>query len=133
VRYRRTELAPSDRDAAVAAIEEAFAAVIGPMHLPIDDAVAFAQGGEECRALLETIRAAREHAPFAVSDQTVERVRFLDDDAAEVSVGIWFAGSSQPAILPVHAVLEDGTWKVGHSTLEQVAQQARQLGRPPAP
>ena len=72
-------------------------------------------------------------APFAVNDQTVERVRFLDEDTADVTVAIWFVGSAQPAMWPVHAVLEDGTWKVSRSTLEQTAQQARMFRRPPGP
>jgi hypothetical protein len=131
VRYQRTEVVLSDRDAAVTAIEQAFDAVLGPLHLPLDDALAFAEGGDGCRSLVETIREAREHAPFVMNDQTVERVRFLDADEAEVSVGIWLVGNPQPMILPAHAIREDGTWKVSRSTLQQIAQQAQMFRRPP--
>lgn len=73
------------------------------------------------------------HTPFVVNDQTVERIRFLDEADAEVSVGIWLVDTPQPMILPAHAVREDGTWKVSRSTLQQVAQQARMFRRLPPP
>jgi hypothetical protein len=62
-----------------------------------------------------------------INDSTVERVRFLAEDEAEVTRGIWMAGSSQPMMIPAHAVLEDGTWKVSRSTLDHSLQQSRQF------
>jgi hypothetical protein len=125
VRYRRPEVAPSDRDASVVAIEQAFDAVTGPMALDVDDALAFAEGGEACRELIDVIRAVRDHVPVVINDQTVERVRFLGEDEAEVSVGIWLAGNPQPMIQPAHAVREGGTWKVSRSSVSRFADQAR--------
>jgi hypothetical protein len=125
VRYRRPEVVPSDRDDAIAAIEQAFDAVTGPMALAVDEAVAFVESGEECRGQVEAIRAVRGRIPVVVNDQTVERVRFLGDDEAEVSVGIWLAGNPQPMIQPAHAVREGGTWKVSRSSVSRFAEQAR--------
>ena len=64
------------------------------------------------------------------SDQTVERVRFVDESEAEVSFGIWLPGSPQPMLFPVHAVCEDGTWKVARSAVQHFAQLAQQYRRP---
>jgi Clp amino terminal domain, pathogenicity island component/ClpX C4-type zinc finger len=125
VRYRRPEVAPSDKDAAIDAIERAFDAVTGPMALAVDDALAFCEGGEACRELLDVIRAVHDHVPVVINDQTVERVRFLAEDDAEVSVGIWLAGNPQPMLQPAHAVREDGTWKVSRSSVSRFADQAR--------
>jgi hypothetical protein len=131
VRFRRPEVSPTDKAAALAAIERAFDAVIGPMHVAVDDALAFVEGGEPCRELLEVIRDASGHLPVVVNDQTVERVRFLDETEAEVSLGIWLAGNPQPMLQPAHAVLEDNTWKVRRSSVEHFAQLARPFRRPP--
>jgi hypothetical protein len=132
-RFRRRDVAPGDKDVAVAAIERAFDAVFGPLSAAPADAVWAVEGGEACLELLETLREGDEHAPFAVSDITVERVRFLDEDEAEVSLGIWIAGNQQPVLQPARAALEGGTWKVRRSTVEYFAQQARQFRRPPQP
>ena len=104
------------------------------MALEVHDAVAFVESGDdECRALLATIRAVADRVPVVVNDQTVERVRFLDESDAEVSLGIWLAGNPQPILQPVHALLEDGTWKVSRSSLRYFAQQARPFLPPPGP
>jgi hypothetical protein len=132
VRFRVPDHAPSDEDAAVRAIERAFEAVLGPLALPVDDALTLLEGGEESRDLLETFRAIGASSPTPTSDQTVERVRFLGESEAEVSLGLWFPGSPQPMVFPVHALLEDDTWKVSRSTVEHFVQLAqRQRHRPP--
>jgi hypothetical protein len=131
VRFRRPDHAPADKDASVAAIESAFDAVFAPMHLPVDEALAYVEGGELARDLLEQLRQGAEHAPMVSSDQTVERVRFLDEDDAEVSLGLWFPGNPQPMLFPVQAVREDGTWKVSRSTVEHFARLAQRFRRPP--
>jgi ATP-dependent Clp protease ATP-binding subunit ClpC len=130
VRYRRPEHAPSDKEAAIAAIEVAFDAVFSPVRLPDDDALAYVEGGEEARDVLQALREGSEHAPMVPSDQTVERVRFLDEDSAEVSYGIWMPGNPQPMLFPVHAVREDGIWKVSRSAVEHFARLAEQFRRP---
>lgn len=130
VRHRRPERAPTDREGAVVAIELAFDAALSPMRLPPDEALRYVEGGEQARGLLESLREAAEHAPMASSDQTVERVRFLDETSAEVSLGLWFPGSLQPVLFQVHAVCEDGTWKVARSAVQHFAQLAQQYRRP---
>jgi hypothetical protein len=71
------------------------------------------------------------HAPVVVNDITVEKVRFVDVDEAEVSLGIWIAGNTAPMVQPAHAVLVDGTWKVSRSTVSHYARLAQQFSRPP--
>ena len=39
-------------------------------------------------------------------DTSVERVRFLSETEAEVTLGTWLAGNPQPLLRPVHAVLD---------------------------
>ncbi len=130
IRFRRRDIGIADRDAAAQAIERAFDAVVGPMQLPIGEAWWAVEGGEELEPQLQAMKDAAERAPV-VNDVTVERVRFLDDDEAEVSLGFWMAGSTSAMSLPAHAVLRDGTWKVSRSTIEQFAQQAQAFRRPP--
>jgi hypothetical protein len=60
-------------------------------------------------------------------------VRFVAETEAEVSFGIWMPGSPQPMLVPVHAVREDGTWKVARSAVQHFAQMAQQFRRPPGP
>jgi hypothetical protein len=127
VRYRPPETAPTDQDAAIAGIERAFDAVMGPMHLPLDDALAYVEGGVAARDVLEGSRAGAEYAPMLPSDQTVERVRFLGETEAEVSLGLWMPGSPQPMLFPVHAVCEDGTWKVSRSAVDHFARLGQQF------
>jgi ATP-dependent Clp protease ATP-binding subunit ClpC len=131
VRYRRPEIAPADKEAAVAEIERAFDAVFSPVRLPIDEALGYVQGGDEARELLEALQEGGEHAPVVPSDQTVERVRFVGENEAEVSFGIWMPGSPQPMLFPVHAVREGGSWKVARSAVQHFAQMAQQFRRPP--
>jgi hypothetical protein len=76
------------------------------------------------------LRVAAQHGPTASSDQTVERVRFLDETSAEVTLGLWFPGSPQPMLFHVHALSQDGTWKVSRWTVEHFAQLAQQHRRP---
>jgi Clp amino terminal domain, pathogenicity island component/ClpX C4-type zinc finger len=131
MRFRRRDVAVTDKDAAMRAIERAFEAVIGPQRVAPGDALWAVEGGAEMQTLLHQLDEDSRHAPVVVNDVTVERVRFLDDDEAEVSLGIWMAGSGAPMIQPAHAVVVDGTWKVSRETLEYYASQARQFRRPP--
>jgi hypothetical protein len=131
LRFRRREVGLTDKDAAMRAIERAFEAVIGPAHLPPADAVWAVEGGAATEPLLRQLDEASGHAPVVVNDVTVERVRFLDGDEAEVSLGIWMAGNPQPLLQSAHAVREQGTWKVSRATVEFYAAQAIQFRRPP--
>jgi hypothetical protein len=129
VRFRRREVGLTDKDAAMRAIERAFEAVIGPAHLPPADAVWAVEGGAATEPMLRQLDEAAGHAPVTVNDVTVERVRFLDGDEAEVSLGIWIAGNPQPLLQSAHAVREQGTWKVSRATVEFYAAQASQFRR----
>jgi hypothetical protein len=129
VRFRRRDVGIADERAAHAAIESAFDAIFGPMQLPLGDAFWAVEGGDELEPQLQVMKEAAESAPV-VNDVTVERVRFLDDAEADVSLGFWMPGSSSPMVMPAHAVLQDGTWKVSRSTIEHFAQLA-QVHRPP--
>jgi len=130
-RFRRRPAAVADEDEARLAVERAFDAVYGAASLPIGEAFWAVEGGADLEPQLQAMKDARERAPFVVNDITVERVEFVDEFEAEVSLGIWFAGRSSPVAMRAHAVLRDGMWKVSRETIEQSAAQARQLRRPP--
>jgi len=130
-RFRRRATEVDDESEARLAIGRAFDAVYGAAKLPFEEAFWAVESGAELEPQLQAIKDAREVAPFVVNDITVERVEFVDETEAEVSLGIWFAGRSSPVTMPAHAVLQDGTWKVSRETIEQSAAQARQLRRPP--
>jgi hypothetical protein len=131
VRFRRRDVGLGDEDAAVHAIEQAFEAVIGPQRLPPAESLWAVEGGAEAESLLQQLHEDSQHVPVVVNDVTVERVRFLDQSEAEVTLGIWLAGNPQPVMQPAHAVLQDGTWKVSRATIDQFALQARPFRRPP--
>jgi hypothetical protein len=96
----------------------------------VDDQLPFVEGGESCRALVQTLSAPTD-LPVVVNDVTVERVRFLGEREAEVSLGTWLAGNALPMLRPAFAVLEDGRWKVSRSTLEEFERLSRPFRRPP--
>jgi hypothetical protein len=130
-RFARRDVGPPDERAATEAIQRAFDAVLGPAHVPPAEALWAVEGGAELEPLLVLLDAAAARAPVVVNDSTVERVRFVDAEEAEVSLGIWMAGSTVPMLHPAHAVLEGGTWKVRRSTVEFFARLAQQFARPP--
>jgi hypothetical protein len=131
VRLRRRDVGMTDKDAAMRAIERAFEAVIGPLRVAPEAALWAVEGGADTEPLLRQLHEDSQHAPVVVNDVTVERVRFLDESEAEVSLGIWLAGSPQPMLQPAHAVIVDGTWRVSRASVEYFAGQARQFRRPP--
>jgi hypothetical protein len=131
VRFRRRDVGVPDERAAQAAIERAFEAIFGPMQLPLGDASWAVEGGEALESQLRAMREAAEYAPVVVNDVTVERVRFVDEAEADVSLGFWMPGSTSPIVMPAHAVLQDGTWKVSRSTIEHFAQLGQAPRRPP--
>jgi hypothetical protein len=130
VRFARRAVGPSDERSASEAIQRAFDAVLGSLHLPAE-ALWVVEGGAELEPMLVLLDAGAARAPVAVNDITVERVRFVDTDEAEVGLGLWMTGSTAPMMQPAHAVLEDGTWKVSRGTVEHFARLAQQFARPP--
>jgi hypothetical protein len=131
IRFHRRDVGIPDERAAHAAVERAFEAIFGSMRLPLGEASWAVEGGAALEPQLRAMQEAAEYAPVVVNDITVERVRFLDDAEADVSLGFWMSGSPSPTVLPARAVLQDGTWKVSRSTIEQYAAQARALRPPP--
>jgi hypothetical protein len=127
VRFRRQYAAPSDEPDAVAAIERAFDAIVGPMRLPFGEAFWAVEGGAELTAELRVMDRAAELAPVVINDVSIERVRFIDVDEAEVGLALWIAGNPAPMVQPVHAVRVDGTWQVSRATVQGLAAQARMV------
>jgi ClpX C4-type zinc finger len=114
---------PADRDAAEAAIEEAFETVFGP-DVAIDARCAAVEGGAN---LASTMQETQDRFGGRLGvDVSVDHVRFLGDDEAEVSFVIILPGSvgpmpgmgGYPTRIPNlgYAVLVDGTWKVARET-----------------
>jgi Clp amino terminal domain, pathogenicity island component len=129
--FGRRDLGPPDTAEAVRAIERCFGAIFGPFHAPIADSFWAVEGGVAVEPLLRLMERAGPHAPVVVNDVTVEHVRFVDVDEAEVSLGIWIAGNTAPMVQPARAVLVDGTWKVSRSTVSHYARLAQQFAPPP--
>jgi hypothetical protein len=130
VRFRRQHAAPADQPDAIAAIERAFDAIVGPLRLPVDEAFWAVEGGAERADELRVMDRAVELAPLLINDVSIERVRFIDVDEAEVGLGLWMAGNSTPMVQAAHAVRVDGTWKVSRATVERLAAQARMVTGP---
>ncbi len=129
VRFVGRDVAPPDQRAAVEAIQRAFDAVLGPLHVPPADALWAVESGDDVLELLIALDEAARHAPVVVNDQTIEHVRFVDEDEAEVGLGLWMANSTAPMMQPASAVREDGIWKVSRTSLEYFASLAQQFRR----
>ncbi len=133
LRFRRPEAEPADANAARRAIERAFEAVFPGGARERPDARWAVEEGEGVDEDLADLAEGGRNAPMVVNDVTVERVSFVDPDLADVSIGIWPAGSVQPMLMPGRAVFVDGVWKVSRATLAWFAQQSRVFRRPPGP
>lgn len=115
VRIRPRPDRPANQDAAELAIEQAFETVFsrGGDEATLSDAI------EDGANLRPTFAQAQERNPIRGStDVSVEYVRFLGPDEAEVHFVILFSGSSPLPRFPDtgHAVLDGGTWKVSRDT-----------------
>ena len=120
-RFRRRVVEVTEEPTARDAIHRAFDAVVGPESLPVDEALWAVEGGRELAAVVSQMRVQAERTPFVVVDVTLERIEFLDDEDADVTLAFWFAGSSAPMMVPARAVLRAGTWQVSRETMEQLA------------
>jgi hypothetical protein len=123
-RFRRRVVEPDDRDVAVAAIEAAFAAVFGADQLVPEEAMASIEQGDDLVEVVREMRVGASRFPDFVNDITVERVRFVDAEEAEVDLAIWVAGATTPTRERGHAVLVDGDWRVSRETLCRFAERA---------
>jgi hypothetical protein len=125
VRIRPRPSRPADRDAAEAAVEEAFESVFGA-DVAVETRCAAIEGGAN---LAPTMQEAGERFTGRVGlDVAVEHVRFLSDEEAEVSFVLIFPGGLGPGPMPGigagparfanvgYAVLVEGHWKVARET-----------------
>ncbi len=132
VRFLPRAVAPPDVDRATSAIEQAFAVVFGVLRRPVDEQVEVIEDGPELRDLVAGWDRASAHLRHLAVDVTVERVRFVDEHTAEVSLGVWMPGNTtSPMIQPARAVEIEGAWKVSRDTVVRFAQLAGARFPPP--
>ena len=133
VRFRRRGAEPDDPGAAREAIERAFEAVFPGSARERPDARWAAEDYDGVDDDLAAMAADNRNSPMVVIDVTVERVEFIEPTMADVGLGIWLAGNTQPMVMPARALLVDGVWKVSRETVAHFAQQARMFLGPRGP
>jgi ClpX C4-type zinc finger len=114
LRIRPAPVRIGDRDAAEAAIEDAFETVFSAER-PIE---------ERCRAIARgdnlgptMAEAAQRYAPSRTLDVSVDSVRFVSEDEAEVHFTLWLSQfGSQGLNHTGHAVRMGDEWKVSRDT-----------------
>jgi hypothetical protein len=114
VRIRPPSAHVGDREAAGVAVEEAFETVFAG-QVPIEERCRAIEQGDNLAATFEQ---ARQRNPGAGPlDVTVDSVRFLSEDEAEVQFTLWLAGFGQSGMpRSGHAVRVGDTWKVARDT-----------------
>jgi ClpX C4-type zinc finger len=113
VRIKPRYAGPSDRDAAEDAVESAFETVFSSDASDAErrDAI---EGGANLAVAMQQVR---ERFPArAQMDISVESVRFLGDDEAEVHFRLIFRGPMGGMAETGYAVHRDGAWKVARET-----------------
>ena len=114
VRIRPTPAHVGDREAAAVAVEEAFETVFNG-RVPIEDRCRAIENGDN---LASTFEQARQRQPGqGPLDVSVDSVRFLSEDEAEVQFTLWLAGFGQSGMpRSGHAVRVGDGWKVARDT-----------------
>ena len=114
VRISPTPARVGDREAAEAAVEEAFETVFNG-RVPIEDRCQAIENGDNLAATFEQ---ARQRQPgVGPLDVSVDSVRFLSEDEAEVQFTLWLAGFGQSGMpRSGHAVRVGDGWKVARDT-----------------
>ena len=114
VRIRPASAHVDDREAAEAAVEEAFETVFNG-RVPIEERCHAIENGDNLAA---TFAQARQRHPGAGPlDVSVDSVRFLSEDEAEVQFTLWLAGFGQSGMpRSGHAVRVGDGWKVARDT-----------------
>jgi len=121
VRFSPREIAPSDRDVATRDIEAAVGTVFGATRGSVTERRARIERSDEIAGILDQLEAQTVHLPTPV-DVTLDRLRFLDVDEAEITLGIWLPGNlTAPMQQSGHVVLIEGEWKISQATMLRLA------------
>jgi hypothetical protein len=114
VRIRPASAHVGDRETAEAAVEEAFETVFNG-RVPTEERCHAIENGDNLAATFEQARQRRPGAgPLDVS---VDSVRFLSEDEAEVPFTLWLAGVGHSGMpRSGHAVRVGDDWKVARDT-----------------
>jgi len=112
LRVRPAPAQVGDRDAAELAIERAYETVISPGGSPAERARSIERGEN----LAATMAEVRDRSPARSVDVTVDFVRFVSDDEAEVQFTLLLSDLGSPMPQTGHAVLVDDEWKVSRET-----------------
>ena len=114
VRIRPTPAHIGDREAAEVAVEEAFETVFNG-RVPTEERCQAIENGDN---LAPTFEQARQRRPGdGALDVSVDSVRFVSEDEAEVQFTLWLAGFGQSGMPRAgHAVRVGDGWKVARDT-----------------
>ena len=112
LRVRPAPAEVADRNGAELAIERAFEAVFSSGSAPAER-VRWIEGGGNLAASMEQVAG---RSPARDVDVSVEFVRFVSEDEAEVQFTLLLSSLGTPMPQTGHAVLVDGEWKVSRET-----------------
>jgi hypothetical protein len=105
---------PADRDAAEAAVERAFETVFNP-QTSIEEHCRSIENGDNLGSTMEQVR--QRYAPYRTMDVSVDYIRFLGEDEAEVQFTLFVSGFAPSGMHHTgHAVRIGGEWKVSRAT-----------------
>jgi ClpX C4-type zinc finger len=111
LRIRPTPGAVADRDASEAAVEWAFETVFGP-ESSVEERCRAIAGGENLAPAMHEL-----HGRYQPADVSVEYVRFLTDDEAEVHFTLFVSQFGPSGLRQTgHAVRVGDAWKVSRDT-----------------
>jgi ClpX C4-type zinc finger len=114
VRIRPPSAHVDDREAAEVAVEEAFETVFSG-QVPVEERCRAIEEGDNLAATFEEAR--RRNPGAGPLDVSVDSVRFLSEDEAEVQFTLWLAGFGHSGMpRSGHAVRVGVAWKVARDT-----------------
>lgn len=113
LRIRPAPAPVDDRDAAELAITVAFETVFSSDGAAADR-VRWIERGGNLAATMEQV--GQRYAPARSVDVSVDFIRFVSEDEAEVQFGLLLSNFGSPMAQTGHAVLVDGEWKVSRET-----------------
>jgi hypothetical protein len=130
IRFKPQAAEPRDAQASAGEIERVVGIVFGATRGNLDERIAVIDDGPDLRPLLAELEARASMLPQPV-DVTIERLRFIDPDEAELTLGIWLPGNfTTPMMQPAHAVRLNGSWKVSRDTMTRLANLAGVYANP---